>query len=83
MSWSEKIRAASFTEAAEALAAKTAVPPFVPRALREFAAHAPHIGEAEGELKDTEVEVTTAGHVDATSFSASLSVSMVAAAKKK
>ncbi len=83
MSWSEKIRAASFTAAAEALATKAAVPSFVPRALREFAAHAPHIGEAEGELKETEIEVQTSGHIDATSFSASLSVSMVAAAKKK
>lgn len=86
MSFSKKFRAASFTAAREALTADDQVPNFVGDAVRELAAHAPHLGENKdaGEIDNAELEVVVSGHIDAGSFSVAISVNIVptTAAKK-
>ncbi len=82
MSFSKKFRAKSFTEAREVITADDAVPTYVADAVRELAAHAPHLGpNAEaGEVDGMEIEVAVSGHVDASSFQVNIGIQFVAAA---
>lgn len=85
MSFTKKFRAASFGAARDAIVADDQVPNFVADAVRELAAHAPHLGpntEA-GEIDGAEIEVSVSGHVDQANFSVNLSVGIVPAATKK
>ncbi len=79
MTFSKKFRAASFGAAREAIAADDQVPNFVADAVRELAAHAPHLGKntEAGEIDDAELEVSVSGHADSSNFSVNISVAIV------
>lgn len=87
MSFSKKLRAASFIEARAAILEDATVPNFVADAVRELGGHAPHLGPnaAAGEIDGAELEITVGGHIDEKSFDVSIRVAIVpvAAAAKK
>lgn len=78
MSFSKQIRAKSFTEARAIILGDETVPNYVSDVVRELAAHAPHLGEGEGEIDGHVIEINVSGHVDEKSFDVKVAVAYVA-----